>query len=159
MLAMSYRALQNRRSSLDSAFAAMDLQLKRRWELIPNLVQNVQGYAEEDERRKLEGIVLARNAARDARSGSAERFRQEAVISEGLTRLFEVSARYPELESNDDFAQQSRQMTEAENQLKVEQPRYNEAVAQWNQGLESFGGKFFAPKFSFERAQVFGTAE
>ena len=149
-----YNGFISRRNAMRNAFASIDVQLKRRWELIPNLVQTVQGYADH-ERKTLESVIHARNAARDARSTSRERFNQEDKLSQGLGHLLAVAEDYPDLKANEQFLNLQRNLTETESQISASRRAYNAAVTEWNEGVEMFPGSILAGIFNFETAQWF----
>lgn len=157
-LIVMYNAFVGRRNRMRQAFSGIDVHLKRRWELIPNLVQTVQGYADH-ERKTLEKVIHARNAARDARSGSKERFLQEETLGAGLDNLFVVAEAYPELKANEQFFNLQRNLTEIESQISAARRAYNESVTRWNDGVEAFPGSVMASWFEFERAEWFETSE
>lgn len=154
VLVAMYRAFVTRRNQMQQAFSAVDVQLKRRWELVPNLVQTVQGYASE-ERQILEKVIHARNAARDARSTSKERFLQEAKVGTGLKHLFVLAEKFPELKENDLFMNLQRNLLEIEPLIETARVAYNEAVTRWNEGVQTFPRNLMALWFEFERAEFF----
>lgn len=157
-LIVMYNAFVSRRNYMRQSFSAIDVHLKRRWELVPNLVQTVQGYADH-ERRTLEKVIHARNAARDARSASKERFLQEEKVGAGLGHLFGVAEAYPELKANEQFLNLQRNLTEIESQISAARRTYNESVTRWNDGVEAFPGSLMASWFDFERAELFEANE
>lgn len=158
VLIAMYRAFVRRRNHVQQAFSAVDVQLKRRWELVPNLVQTVQGHADE-ERQVLEKVIHARNAARDARSTSKERFLQEAKVRAGLQHLFEVAEKFPELKENELFMNLQRNLIEIEPLIETARIAYNKAVARWNEGVQAFPRNLMALWFEFERAEFFELIE
>lgn len=157
-LIVMYNGFLSRRNHLKHAFSAIDVQLKRRWELVPNLVQTVQGYADE-EHQTLEKVIHARNAARDARSTSKERFLQEDKVGTGLIHLFEVAEKFPELETYELFSNLKRILADIEPQIEVARVAYNESVTRWNKGVENSPSHLMARWFDFERAELFETSK
>lgn len=151
-----YNGFISRRNAMRNAFASIDIQLKKRWDLIPNLVQTVKGFARH-EKEVLESVT----AARTAPPGSRERFASEGKVSEEVGRLLAVAESYPELKSNEQFLLLQRNLTEVESQISASRRAYNAAVTEWNQGVEAFPGVIFARIFNFERADWFeaGTNE
>lgn len=145
-----YNGFISRRNAMRSAFASIDVQLKKRWDLIPNLVQTVKGFASH-EREVLESVTAARSAS----PGSRERFAREDQVTAGVGRLLAVAESYPELKSNEHFLHLQRNLTEIESQISASRRAYNAAVTAWNQGVESFPGVIFARIFDFERADWF----
>lgn len=149
-----YNGFISRRNAMRNAFASIDVQLKKRWDLIPNLVETVKGFAKH-EKVVLESVVQARNA----RPGSRERFVCEDQIAAGAGRLIAVAESYPELKSNEQFLLLQRNLTEVESQISASRRAYNAAVTAWNEGVESFPGVLFARAFNFERADWFEAGE
>lgn len=146
--------LRDKRARLDKAFQALDLHLKRRWELLPVLVQMVQEGASE-KRATLEKILLARNAARDARGRSAERFRQEGLISKGLEELYVIAEASSEVSKLDQFQILKGRLAEVERQLAVQREVYHEVGEEWNRYLASPKGSVVKQIFDFREAEKF----
>ena len=145
-----YNGFISRRNSMRHAFSSIDIQLKKRWDLIPNLVEAVKGFATH-EKEVMEAVVAARQAA----PGSRERFQNEEAVSAGVGRLLAVAEDYPDLKSGAQFLNLQRNLTEVESQISASRRAYNAAVTEWNQGVESFPGNVFAGIFKFERADWF----
>ncbi|MDP0491492.1 MAG: LemA family protein [Verrucomicrobiota bacterium JB023] len=152
-----YNGFISRRNDMRNAFASIDVQLKKRWDLIPNLVETVKGYAEH-ERETYEKVINARNSARDMKNESPSRFAKENEISEGVGRLLAVAESYPELRSSEHFLNLQRNLTEIESQISAARRAYNAAVKSWNNGIETFPGSFFASLWDFKRADWFEVA-
>ncbi|MFT7302586.1 MAG: LemA protein [Akkermansiaceae bacterium] len=150
MVVIFYNGFISRRNAMRNAFASIDVQLKRRWDLIPNLVETVKGFASH-EREVLEALV----GARRAEPGSRERFSREGEVSAGLGRLLAVAEGYPELRSSEHFLILQRNLTEVESQISASRRAYNAAVTDWNNGVEGFPGVIFARVFDFQRADWF----
>jgi|TARA_B110000914_G_scaffold145718_1_gene127569 LemA protein len=150
MVAIFYNGFISRRNAMRNAFASIDVQLKKRWNLIPNLVETVKGFATH-EREVLKAVV----AARSAEPGSRERFVREGEVSAGVGRLLAVAEDYPELKSSDQFLNLQRNLTEVESQISASRRAYNAAVTEWNDGVEAFPGVIFARVFDFNRADWF----
>lgn len=145
-----YNGFISRRNAMRNAFASIDVQLKRRWDLIPNLVETVKGFAKH-EREVMESVIAARHAP----AGSKERFDCEEKIAAQAGRLLAVAESYPELKSNEQFLLLQRNLTEIESQISASRRAYNAAVTAWNEGVEAFPGVLFAKVFNFERADWF----
>ncbi len=145
-----YNGFISRRNAMRNGFASIDVQLKKRWDLIPNLVETVKGFATH-EREVLEAVV----AARSAEPGSRERFAREGQVSAGVGRLLAVAESYPELKSSGQFLNLQRNLTEVESQISASRRAYNAAVTNWNDGVEAFPGVIFARIFDFKRADWF----
>ncbi|MCL4163336.1 UNVERIFIED_CONTAM: hypothetical protein GTU68_065725 [Idotea baltica] len=145
-----YNGFIGRRNAMRHAFSSIDVQLKKRWDLIPNLVETVKKYASH-EQETMEAVVQARNA----RSDSKERFDSEEKISQGVGRLFAIAEDYPDLKAGDQFLNLQRNLTEVESQISASRRAYNAAVTDWNEGVEAFPGNILAGMFKFERADWF----
>lgn len=154
--ALVYNGFISRRNAMRYAFATIDVQLKKRWELVPNLVETVKGYAAH-ERATLEQVVRLRDAAR-ASSGS-ERMMIEGELSAGLTRVIGLAEAYPQLKADGLFLNLQRNLSEIEAQIAAARSAYNAAVTDWNRGVESFPGNLFASVFGFRRADWFEVQE
>jgi LemA protein len=145
-----YNGFVSRRNAMRNAFASIDVQLKKRWDLIPNLVETVKGFAKH-EREVMESVIAARHAP----AGSKERFDCEEQIAAQAGRLLAVAESYPELKSNEQFLLLQRNLTEVESQISASRRAYNAAVTAWNEGVEAFPGVLFARVFKFERTDWF----
>jgi len=145
-----YNGFISKRNAMRHAFSSIDVQLKKRWNLIPNLVETVKGMANH-ERLVMESVVAARNAAPDSR----ERFVHEEAVGREVGRLLAVAEDYPELNSSEHFMNLQRNLTEVESQISASRRAYNAAVTEWNTGVESFPGVLFARVFHFKSADWF----
>ena len=137
-----------------NAFSSIDVQLRRRWDLIPNLVKTVKAFASH-EKEVFESIIAARNSAQTLPAKGSQRARQEAVISQGVDRLLAVAEGYPDLKSSEHFLNLQRNLTEVESQISASRRAYNAAVQAWNNGVESFPGSLFAGMWGFKAADWF----
>ena len=165
-LMKQYNGLVSSRNRYRNGFAQIDVQLKRRHDLIPNLVETAKGFMKH-ERETLEAVIQARNAAASARS-SADPEDAEAVtalgVAEGglggsLGRLFALSESYPELRSNQNMLQLQEELTSTENKVGFSRQAYNDAVTNYNTKRESFPTSFFANKFNFGPAVLFEVSD
>ncbi|MGJ8695976.1 MAG: LemA family protein [Verrucomicrobiaceae bacterium] len=145
-----YNGFISRRNAMRNAYSSIDVQLKKRWDLIPNLVETVKGYAKH-EREVLEAVV----AARQAPPGSSQRFSSEQKVGFEVGRLLAVAEDYPDLKASGQFLNLQRNLTEVESQISASRRAYNAAVTAWNESVESFPGNVFAGFFKFERADWF----
>src|SRR5712691_6928729 len=146
-LVSAYNRLVALRNRYKNAFAQIDVQLKRRYDLIPNLVETAKGYIKH-ERGTLEAVITARNTAHAANRPAAanpadpEAMKQwiaaEAGLSGALGRLFAVSEAYPDLKANQTMMQLSEELTSTENKISFARQAYNEAVMSYNTEIESF---------------------
>ena len=151
-----YNGHVNRRNAVDYAFASIDVQLKKRWDLIPNLVNTVKGYAKH-ERELFENITQARQQARERHNKSYKRFEGERMIDHELPRLIAVAESYPELKSDKQFLNLQRNLTEIESQIAAARRAYNAAVMNYNNGVDMFPSSIIASICGFKRRQHFET--
>src|SRR5688572_12029294 len=148
-----YNSLVRLRNRLENAFSQIEVQLKRRYDLIPNLVETVKGYMKH-ERETLEAVITARNQAVGAMKGAAahpgdptamhELAGAEAALSGTLGRLFALSEAYPDLKANQNMAQLTEELTATENKVAFARQAYNDSVMQYNTYRQSFPPVFFA---------------
>jgi LemA protein len=148
-----YNGLVAMRQRTNQAFADIDVQLKQRHDLIPNLVETVKGYASH-ERGTLEAVVQARNAAMTAQ-GPAQIAAAENQLSGALRQLFALSEAYPDLKANQNFQQLQTEISDIENKLAAARRFFNNAVQEYNTGIEQFPAALFAASFGFTRKEFF----
>ena len=156
-----YNRLINERNRVRNAFAQIDVQLQRRYDLIPNLVEAVKGYMKH-ERETLEAVIKARNAAASALDAAkADPANAQAIkelgASEGalgavLGRLFALSEAYPDLKANENMLSFQEELTTTENKVSFARQAFNDAVLQYNNSAENFPNNIIANFFSFELA-------
>lgn len=135
------------------AWADIEVQLKRRYDLIPNLVNTVKGYATH-ENNAFENVTAARSAAMGA-SGIADKAKAENALEGTLKSLFAVSEAYPELKANTNFLELQRELSDTENKIQAARRFYNGNVRDLNISIESFPSNMIAGVFSFKRADLF----
>jgi LemA protein len=154
-------ALYNRfvryRNRADNAWAQIEVQLKRRWDLIPNLVETVRGYAQH-ERGTFEAVTQARAAAQNAQ-GPAATAAAEGILGQALGRLFAVAEAYPELQADENFRQLQTELAETENRIAVSRQVYNDTVLTYNNAIQTFPGVMLAGPFGFAKREFFETDE
>jgi LemA protein len=153
-----YNGLIQRRNRIKNAFAQIDVQLTRRYDLIPNLVETVKGYIKH-ERETLEAVIQARNSAMaglkaaSANPTNADALQQlagaEGALSGALGRLFALSEAYPDLKANQNMMQLSEELTSTENRVSFARQAYNDAVLDYNNARETFPGSVVANAFAF----------
>jgi LemA protein len=149
-----YNRLVRLRNRAENAWAQVDVQLRRRYDLIPNLVETVRGYASH-ERQTFEEVTKARTAAQQART-VPEQAEAENMLTQAIGRLFAVAEQYPELRATENFQQLQGQLEETEGKIAVSRQVYNDAVLTYDTALETVptnivGGVFnFAPRAYFE---------
>jgi LemA protein len=158
-----YNRLVASRNRYKNAFAQIDVQLTRRHDLIPNLVETAKGYMAH-ERETLEAVITARNAAvtglkqaaKDPSNPEAMKQLSEAEqgLSGALGRLFALSEAYPDLKANENMMQLSEELTTTENKVAFARQAYNDAVMDYNTLRESFPNNFFAGWFNFQAAEL-----
>lgn len=137
----------------DQAFADVDVQLKQRHDLIPNLVETVKGYATH-ERETLDAVIKARNAAISAQ-GPAAQGQAETMLSGALRQLFALSEAYPDLKANTNFQQLQTELSDIENKIASARRFFNNAVQEYNTGIERFPAVLFANSFGFTKREFF----
>ncbi len=152
-----YNRLQRRRIGANGAWADIDVQLKRRYDLIPNLVETVKGYAGH-ERQTLESVVKARQQAIDASSVS-EHARAENVLTGALRQLFAVAEAYPNLKANQNFLQLQEELASTENKIGFSRQHYNDSVGQYNETIATFPSNVVAGMFNFKSMEFFELEE
>lgn len=141
------------RTRTDEAWSDIDVQLKRRYDLIPNLINTVKGYADH-EKDTLQKVTEARTAAMNA--GSVEdQAAAENMLSGALKSLFAVSENYPDLKANENFLELQRELTDTENKIQAARRFYNTNVRDLNIGVESFPGNIIAGMFKFTKKEFF----
>src|SRR5258705_10714041 len=135
------------------AWADIDVQLKRRYDLIPNLVETVKGYATH-EKTAFENVTAARARAMDA-GGIAEKGKAENMLTGALKSLFAVSEAYPDLKANQNFLELQRELSDTENKIQAARRFYNTNVRDLNTAIESFPGNLIASTFKFSKMELF----
>ena len=148
-----YNGLVSRRTGTRNAWSQIDVQLRRRYDLIPNLVEAVKGYAAH-ERETLENVTQARNQAIAAR-GVGEQAQAENVLTGALKSLFAVAEAYPDLKANQNFAQLQEELSSTENRIGFARQHYNDTVAQYNIARQQFPAVLIANSFGFGEAEFF----
>src|SRR5262249_43654801 len=139
-----YNGLVAMRQRVNQAYADIDVQMKQRHDLIPNLVETVKGYAGH-ERNTLEAVVRARNAATQAQpGGGAQQAQAENMLSGALRQLFALSEAYPDLKANQNFQQLQNELSDIENKLAAARRFFNNAVQEYNTGIQQFPAVFLA---------------
>ncbi len=152
-----YNGLVALRQRVNQAFADIDVQLKQRHDLIPNLVETVKGYAAH-ERGTLEAVVQARNAAMTAQ-GPTQMAAAENQLSGALRQLFALSEAYPDLKANQNFQQLQMELSDLENKIAAARRFFNNAVQEYNTGIEQFPAVVLASAMGFSRREFFDLGE
>ena len=129
------------------------MQLKRRYDLIPNLVETVKGYASH-ERETFEAVTAARTRAQAA-TGPAEQGAAEGILGQALGRLFAVAEAYPELQADENFRQLQEELAQTENRIAVSRQVYNDTVLTYNTAIQTVPAVFIAGPFGFTKRDFF----
>ena len=148
-----YNGLVAMRQRVNQAFADIDVQLKQRHDLVPNLVETVKGYASH-ERGTLEAVVQARNAAITAQA-PAELAQAENMLSGALRQLFALCEAYPDLKANQNFQQLQSELADIENKLAAARRFFNNAVQEYNTGIQQFPAVLLAGPLGFTQKEFF----
>jgi len=153
---MIYNGLVAMRQRVGQSFADIDVQLRQRHDLIPNLVETVKGYAAH-ERGTLEAVIQARNAAVavSGQQGSAAQAGAENMLSGTLRQLFALSESYPDLKANQNFQQLQSELTDIENKLASARRFFNNAVQEYNTGIQQFPAVLLAGSLGFTPKEFF----
>ncbi len=152
-----YNGLIRLKNRVDEAWSDIDVQLKRRYDLIPNLVNTVKGYAEH-ERELFEKVTQARAAAMSA--GTTEgKAKAENMLSDTLKSLFAVAEAYPDLKANQNFLELQKELTDTEDKIQASRRFYNSNVMEFNTKIEVFPNNIFAGILHFVKREFFEAAE
>jgi LemA protein len=148
-----YNGLVQLKHRIDNAWSQIDVQLQRRHDLIPNLVETVKGYAAH-ERGTLEAVVQARNSAIAAK-GPAEQAQAENVLSGALRQLFALSEAYPDLKANENFLNLQEELTSSEDRVAYARQFYNDSVFKYNAKIQSIPTNLIAGMLSYREREYF----
>jgi len=152
-LIATYNGLVQLRNRIEAAWAQIDVQLKRRFDLIPNLVETVKGYAAH-EQGTFEKVTQARNMAMNA-TGPAEAAQADNVLSGALKSLFAVSEAYPDLKANQNFLNLQEELTSTEDKISYARQFYNDTVYKYNTKIQSVPANLIAGPFHFTEREYF----
>jgi len=158
VLASMYNSLVRLRNLVQESWRQIDVELHRRHDLIPNLVETVKGYAAH-EKGVFEEVARARSAAAAPGSSPAEQAQQENQLTQALGRLFAVAENYPVLRASENFQQLQAELTATEDRIAAARRYYNANVRELNTKVESFPSNIIAGMFHFERAEYFEADE
>jgi LemA protein len=164
----AYNRLVSLQNRVRNAFAQIDVQLKRRYDLIPNLVETAKGYMKH-ERETLEAVIAARNQAVNANAKAAAdpadaaamqtMAAAEGMLSSSLGKMFALSESYPDLKANQNMMQLTEELTSTENRIAFARQAYNDGVMQYNTSREQFPGSIIAGMFAFKPAELLQATE
>jgi len=153
---LGFNGLVKRRNQVDNAWSQIDVQLKRRHDLIPNLVETVKGYAAH-ERGTFEAVTNARANAINAQTPAAQA-QAENVLSGALKSLFAVAEAYPDLKANQNFLNLQEELTSSEDRVAYARQYYNDSVLSYNTQIQKFPTVILAGMFNFEKREFFDAA-
>lgn len=154
---ITYNDLVRLRNKVKNSFAQIETQLQRRFDLIPNLVETVKGYASH-EKELLESITASRAGFMNAGS-NGEKLEMDNQLTSGLKTLFAVAENYPELKANENFINLQEELTEAEDKVAYSRQFYNDAVTIYNNKIQMFPGNIVAGMFGFREETLFTSDE
>jgi LemA protein len=152
-----YNRLVSLRNQVENGWKQIDVQLKRRHDLIPNLINTVKGYMQY-EQETLEKVIQARNAAAGA-SGIADAATKESALSGALSRLFALAENYPTLKANENAKQLQEELASTENKIGFARQFYNDIATRFNIAQQVFPGNIIAGIFNFQRSELFEITE
>lgn len=152
-LVVAYNSLVRKRNQVKEAWSDIDVQLKRRHDLIPNLLATVKGYASH-ERQTLDSVTQARTHAVNAAT-PAEHAKAENYLTATLKSLFAVSESYPDLKANTNFIELQRELADTENKIQAARRFYNTTVLDYNTAVESVPTNIIASTFGFQKSEFF----
>lgn len=150
---MTYNRLVSLRNRIENAWSQIDVQLKRRYDLIPNLVETVKGYASH-EQETLEKVIAARNAGMGAETVK-DQAEAENMLTGALKSVFALSESYPDLKANQNFRQLQEELTGTEGRIAYARQYYNDSVYGYNTRIQSFPANMLAGMFSFTAREYF----
>jgi LemA protein len=149
-----YNGLVGARNEVKNGWSAIDVQLKRRHDLIPNLIESVKGYASH-ERQTLDEVVVARQQAAAFKGSVEERSKVENALTQSLRSLFALAEAYPDLKANQSFVKLQEELASTENKIGFSRQYYNDAVMRYKNRIEMFPGNLIANMFSFQPEPFF----
>ena len=152
-----YNGLVNLRNKVKDQFSQIDVELKRRFDLVPNLVETVKGYAKH-EKETLEGVISARNNYVSA-DGLEDKLKADGELTKAVSKLFALSESYPELKANTNFNNLQTELSEIEQKIVYARQFYNDAVLKLNNKIEMFPSNIVAKMFGFKQEVFFQADE
>lgn len=157
IIASVFNRLVSLKNRTDEAWSDIDVQLKRRHDLIPNLIETVKGYAKH-EKEVFEKVTEARTAAISSK-GLAEKAKAENQITQALKSVFAVAENYPDLKANENFLELQREITDTEDKIQAARRFYNGNVRDLNISIESFPSNIIANMFHYQKKELFELAD
>jgi LemA protein len=155
---VAYNGLIRRRNQIENAWSQIDVQLKRRLDLIPNLVETVKGYAKH-EQETLDKVIRARNAAMTAPDTPGAQAQAQGEVTGALRQLFALGEAYPDLKANQNFLQLQEELTSTEGRVAYARQFYNDSVLGYNNKLQQFPTMYLARMLKFEERDYFEAEE
>lgn len=156
-LIMAYNRLVTLKNRIDNSWAQIDVQLKRRFDLIPNLIETVKGYAKH-EKKVFTEVTAARTAMMSATS-LPEKAKANNMLSSTLKSLFAVAEEYPKLQANQNFMMLQEELAGTESKIAYARQAYNDSVLDYNNGIQTFPKNVIAGMFNFHQKEFFKTEE
>lgn len=156
-LISTYNTFVRLRNSVREAFSTMDVYLKKRWDMIPNIVNTVKGFAKH-EKETLEGVIKLRNGAYDSMSPE-EKIATNQELSRGITKIMALAEAYPDLKANTNFMDLSNQLAKVEDDISNSRKYYNAVVRKYNDKVEMFPSNLVASIFGFKLEKMFEIVE
>jgi LemA protein len=153
-VAVSYNRFVSQRNLVQESWRQIDVELKRRHDLIPNLVETVKGYATH-EREVFDAVTRARAVAASPGASPAQQAQQEGVLGQALGRLFAVAEAYPDLKANQNFLNLQEELTGTEDKISYSRQFYNDTVYKYNTKIQSVPANLIAGPFHFEKREYF----
>lgn len=153
-----FNALVRLRNQVKNAWSQIDVQLKRRYDLIPNLIETVKGYMKH-ERETLEAVTKARQQAINVSDSVIDQAKAENMLSQTLRSLFAVAENYPDLKANQNFLALQEELTSTENKISFARQFYNDSTMKFNNKIEMFPSNIIAGMFGFKQSEFFEVEE
>lgn len=153
---VTYNGLISLRNKVKDQWAQIDVQLKRRFDLIPNLIETIKGYTKH-EKETLDAVIKARNMFQNASTPKAE-MEADGELTKCMSRLFALSESYPELKANQNFTDMQKTLEDTENKIAYARQFYNDSVLLLNNKVEMFPSNLVANMFNFKKEEFFETA-
>lgn len=154
---VTYNVFVKMKNRVDESFSTMDVYLKKRWDLIPNIVETVKGYAKH-EKSTLSDVIKLRNGAYDNMS-SDEKIKANQQLSKGITKIMALAEQYPDLKANENFKDLSTQLTKIEDEIANSRKYYNGTVREFNDKVQLFPSNIVAKIFGYKAKIMFEATE
>lgn len=154
---VTYNGFVRIKNRVEEAFSTMDVYLKKRWDLIPNIVETVKGYAKH-EKSTLSEVIKLRNGAYDDMS-SDEKIKANQQLSKGITKIMALAEQYPDLKANENFKDLSSQLTKIEDEIANSRKYYNGTVREFNDKVQMFPSNVVAMIFGYKAKEMFEANE